>query len=110
MSQEVFEWKDVNVGRLRTTNKRQARSILVAFRAGPLDRLGGQGTWPARFCFAPLGWRLRWGPGREPTAGDAAAPQTAGPGAWPSADPHAAEIRRLQRERNEAAAHGGAIF
>jgi len=58
----------------------------------PLDRVGGQRTWPARFGVATLGG-LR-GAGREPTA---AARRPTTQAALPSAD-HVAEIARLERE------------
>jgi hypothetical protein len=58
----------------------------------PFDRIGGQGTWPARFRVAPLGGTT-WA-GREPTA---ASRRPTTQATLPSAD-HAAEIARLQRE------------
>jgi len=58
----------------------------------PLDRLGGQGTWPARFCLRR--WVEQRGAGREPTA---ATRRPTTQAAVPSAD-QAAEIARLQRE------------
>ena len=41
----------------------------------PLDRFGGQRTWPARFRFAPLGGTTR---GRAGADGGVAAPDNAG--------------------------------
>jgi hypothetical protein len=58
----------------------------------PLDRIGGQGTWPARFRVAALGGAR--GARREPTA---ASRRPTTQATLPSAD-HAAEIARLQRE------------
>lgn len=45
-------WKDVNVGRYG-----RSRSVELA-----LDRICGQGAWPARFCAAAVG-RAAMGPG-----------------------------------------------
>jgi hypothetical protein len=62
------EWKGVNVGRLRTiTSGKQ----LIGRIKWPLDRIGGQGTWPARFCIAAVGGAT-WG--RAGADGGGAAP------------------------------------
>jgi hypothetical protein len=45
-------WKDVDVGRF---GRLQAASGRSGRFERPLDRIGGQGTWPARFCVAALG-------------------------------------------------------
>ena len=58
----------------------------------PLDRIGGQGTWPARFRIAAVVEQI--GAGLEPTA---AARRPTTQATLSSAD-HAAEIARLQRE------------
>src|SRR5882672_11185482 len=83
-------WKDVNVGRLRTTisGKRSISWLRAVARSG---------RWPRNLACAIRccgGWVELRGAGREPTA---AARRPTTQATLPSAD-HAAEIARLQRE------------
>src|SRR3981189_3017108 len=100
MSQEVSNGRtstSVFCGRLQTASGRSG-----GFER-PLDRLGGQGTWPARFRFAPLGGAA-WG--RARADGGDAAPHNAGGAAV--GGPRGGDRPFAAGER--AAAHGARYF
>src|SRR3981189_615341 len=64
-------WQEVSNGRTSTAVV-YGRLQTASGRSGgferPLDRLGCQGTWPARFRFAPLGGAA-WGRARAAALG-----------------------------------------
>src|SRR6267143_766431 len=100
MSQEVSNGRtstSVFCGRLQTASGRSG-----GFE-WPLDRIGGQGTWPARFRVAALGGATR---GRAGADGGVAAPHNAGDAAV--GGPRGRDRPFAARER--AAAHGARHF
>src|ERR1700689_2452189 len=100
MSQEVSDGStstSIIYGRLQAASRRSG-----GFKR-PGDRVGGQGTWPARFGFAPLGGTT-WG--RAGADGGVVAPDNAGDAAV--GGPRGGDRPFAARER--AASHGARHF
>src|SRR6267378_302654 len=100
------ESQEVSDGRTSTSvvyGRLQAAGSRSGGFEWPLDRVGGQGTWPARFRFAALGGTT-WGWARAD--GGVAAPHNAGDAAV--GGPRGRDRPAAARER--AIAHGARHF